>query len=215
MNKRTFDDFKEDIATLFSTHEEEFKKLRAQIDAEEAEKKINKDKRASKEKAGTNVTDNDTNEGFLELGTKLAEADKVLNTEEFKKLKDSVLGQLGKSGASSLNKVIKIAKHSQLQKPEHRSKLPAGWGTLAIISTLKECEFDVFIADNTITSETSRIDIIAKVNAAKGKQKPRLYTIRIDKNKGEEINLLPVDKIEMMLKDAGWELVTPKAKALI
>jgi hypothetical protein len=65
MNKRTFDDFKEDIATLFSTHEEEFKKLRAQIDAEEAEKKINKDKRASKEKAGTNVTDNDTNEGFI------------------------------------------------------------------------------------------------------------------------------------------------------
>ena len=212
MDKKTFEDFKHDIENLFSTHEEEFNKLKAQIDAEEVAKKENKSKKESKEKAGENVTDTDTNEGFLKLGEELAEADKVLNTEDFKKLKDSVLEQLGKSCSSSLNKVIKIAKHPQLQNSEYRSRLPAGWGTLAIISTLKECEFDVFIADENITSETSRLDITAKVNAAKGKEKTKSYTIRIDKNKDEGITLLSLDEVKNMLKGTGWELIIPKAK---
>lgn len=210
MDKKTFEDFKHDIENLFSTHEEEFNKLKAQIDAEEVAKKENKSKKESKEKADANVTDTDTNEGFLKLGDELAEADKVLNTEDFKKLKDSVLEQLGKSCSSGLNKVIKIAKHPKLQ--EHRDRLPAGWGTLAIISTLKECEFDVFIADENITSETSRLDITAKVNAAKGKEKTKSYTIRMDKNKDEHITLLSLDEVKNMLKDAGWELIIPKAK---
>ncbi|MCX7075482.1 MAG: hypothetical protein NTZ45_01725 [Methylococcales bacterium] len=211
MDKKTFEDFKHDIENLFSTHEEEFNKLKAQIDAEEVAKKENKSKKESKEKAGTNVTDTDTNEGFLKLGEKLAQADKELNTEDFKKLKDSVFGQLGKSCSSSLNKVIKIAKHPQLQNSEYRSRLPAGWGTLAIISTLKECEFDVFIADKTITSETSRLDITAKVNAAKGKEKTKSYTIRMDKNKAED-KVLSLEEVKNMLKGTGWELVIPKAK---
>lgn len=209
MDKKTFEDFKHDIENLFSKHEEEFNKLKAQIDAEEVAKKENKSKKESKEKADANVTDTDTNEGFLKLGDELAEADKVLNTEDFKKLKDSVLEQLGKSCSSGLNKVIKIAKHPKLQ--EHRDRLPAGWGTLAIISTLKECEFDVFIADENITSETSRLDITAKVNAAKGKEKTKSYTIRIDKNKAEDM-AIPLEEVKNMLKGTGWELVIPKAK---
>ncbi len=209
MDKKTFEDFKHDIENLFSTHEEEFNKLKAQIDAEEAAKKENKSKKESKEKSGTNVTDTDTNEGFLKLGEELAEADKVLNTEDFKKLKDLTLEELGKSCSSGLNKVIKIAKHPKLQ--EHRDRLPAGWGTLAIISTLKECEFDVFIADENITPDTPRLQITAKVNAAKGKEKTKSYTIRMDKNKDEDI-VMPLEKVKGMLKDAGWELIIPKAK---
>lgn len=211
MSKTTFAEFKKDIDNLFDRYGEDFNKLKKQIEDEESEKKANKDRKDAKEKSGTNVTDNDTNEGFLKLGMELAEADKVLNTEEFKKLKDSVLEQLGgKSGASSLNKVIKIAKHPKLQ--EHRDRLPSGWGTLAIISTLKECEFDVFIADETLTAETSRLGITAKVNAAKGKEKTKSYSIRIDKNKAEDITGLSLDEIKNMLKGAGWELIIPKAK---
>lgn len=211
MDKKTFEDFKHDIENLFSTHEEEFNKLKAQIDAEEVAKKENKSKKESKEKSGANVTDTDTNEGFLRLGEELAEADKVLNTEDFKKLKDLTLEELGKSCSSSLNKVIKIAKHPQLQKSEYRDRLPVGWGTLAIVSTLKECEFEVFIADENITSDTPRLQIIAKVNAAKGKEKTKLYTIRIDKNKAEDV-AMPLEDVKNMLKDKGWELVIPKAK---
>lgn len=209
MTKKTFDDFKNNIDTLFNEHQEDFDKLKAQIDSEENKKQEQKNKKEAKEKEAESLTDNDTNDSFLKLGEELAEADKVLNTEEFKKLKDSVLEHLGKSGASSLNKVIKIAKHSRLQAPENRSRLPAGWGTLAIISTLKECEFDEFIADSTITSETSRLEIIAKVNKAKGKEKLQSYTIRMDKNNGEP---LPLDEVKNMLKGTGWELIIPKAK---
>jgi hypothetical protein len=209
MTKKTFDDFKNNIDTLFNEHQEDFDKLKAQIDTEEAEKKANKDKKEAKEKAAESLTDNDTNDSFLKLGEELAEADKVLNTEDFKKLKDSVLEHLGKSGASSLNKVIKIAKHSGLQDQEHRKKLPSGWGTLAIISTLKECEFDEFIADETITAETSRLDIIAKVNKAKGKEKVQSYTIRMDKNKAEHKDL---KEVKDMLNNLGWELILPKTK---
>ena len=209
MDKKTFEDFKHDIENLFSTHEEELNKLKAQIDAEEVAKKENKNKKESKEKADANVTDTDTNEGFLKLGEELAEADKVLNTEDFKKLKDSVLEQLGKSCSSGLNKVIKIAKHPKLQ--EHRDRLPAGWGTLAIISTLKECEFDVFIADENITPDTPRLQITAKVNAAKGKEKTKSYTIRMDKNKAED-KVLSLEEVKNMLKGTGWELIIPKAK---
>ena len=209
MDKKTFEDFKHDIENLFSTHEEEFNKLKAQIDAEEVAKKENKSKKESKEKADANVTDTDTNEGFLKLGEELAEADKVLNTEDFKKLKDLTLEELGKSCSSGLNKVIKIAKHPKLQ--EHRDRLPAGWGTLAIISTLKECEFDVFIADENITPDTPRLQITAKVNAAKGKEKTKSYTIRMDKNKAED-KVLSLEEVKNMLKGTGWELIIPKAK---
>lgn len=208
--KTTFADFKKDIDSLFTEHKDDFDKLKKQIDAEEAEKEASKNKKTAKENLAKNLTDNDTNGGFLKLGEQLAEADKVLNTEDFKKLKDSVFEQLGKSCSSGLNKVIRIAKHPKIK--DHRKKLPAGWGTLAIISTLKECEFDVFIADETLTSETSRLDITAKVNAAKGKEKTKSYTIRIDKNKAEDVTLSSLDDVENMLKKSGWELVIPKAK---
>jgi hypothetical protein len=211
MSKKTFEDFKHDIDNLFSTHEEEFNKLKTQIENEEAAKKENKSKKESKEKADANVTDTDTNEGFLKLGEKLAQADKELNTEDFKKLKNLTLEELGKSCSSSLNKVIKIAKHPRLQNSEYRDRLPVGWGTLAIISTLKECEFDVFIADQNITSETSRLDITAKVNAAKGKEKTKSYTIRMDKNKAEDM-AMPLEEVKNILKNAGWELIIPKTK---
>lgn len=210
--KTTFADFKKDIDSLFTEHKDDFDKLKKQIDAEEAEKEASKNKKTAKENLAKNLTDNDTNGGFLKLGEQLAEADKVLNTEDFKKLKDSVFEQLGKSCSSGLNKVIRIAKHPKLRDEEYRKKLPAGWGTLAIISTLKECEFDVFIADETLTSETSRLDITAKVNAAKGKEKTKSYTIRIDKNKAEDVTLSSLDDVENMLKKSGWELVIPKAK---
>jgi hypothetical protein len=207
MTKKTFEEFKNNIDTLFNEHQEDFDKLKAQIDTEEAEKKANKDKKEAKEKAAESLTDNDTNDSFLKLGEELAEADKVLNSEDFKKLKDSVLEHLGKSSVSSLNKVIKIAKHPKIK--QHCDRLPAGWGTLAIISTLKECEFDEFIADETITAETSRLDIIAKVNKAKGKEKVQSYTIRMDKNKAEHKDL---NEVKDMLNNLGWELILPKTK---
>lgn len=209
MSNTKFEDFKNDIDNLFSTYQD-FEALKKQIDDEEAEKKENKEKKEAKEKADPNLIDEHTNEGFLKLGEALAKADKELNTTDYNKLRNATLERFGKAASSRLTKVIKIAKHTKIQ--EHRDKLPAGWSTLDIIASLKDCEFDEFIADETLTPTTSRLEISAKVNKAKGKEKTQSYTIKIDKNQTEDVNFASLDDVKTMLQNVGWELIMPKAK---
>lgn len=149
----------------------------------------------------------DINDEFLKIGELLYEADKELNTSEFKKLKEFVLGNISYSNSSAnLNKVIKIASHEEIQN--HKDKLPKGWGTLAIISQLKKNEFEEFITNPKISPNTPRSVISTIVKECQGVEIIEGITLVKDSKSDLSVSrneILSLIK-SLNLESKGWKL---------
>ncbi len=143
----------------------------------------------------------------------LYKADKELNRTEHKELKDFVLAEIGSTkNPANLNKVIRIAGHEGIQK--NKDKLPKGWGTLAIISQLKENEFNLFINNEKVNPNVPRSVISSLVKECQGKIVIKKITIEVNlksKNPASREDIISMIKT-LSLEDKGWKINIPKGK---
>ncbi len=200
--KMTYDEFLDKINKLINSKKLAFDEFK---ENERRKQEIKKGKDSGNYIEPEKI--DDVNDEFLKIGEFLYQADNELNTTEFKKLKDFVLENISNTKSSAnLNKVIKIAKHEKMQ--EYKDKLPKGWGTLAIISQLKNNEFEKFITNPKVTTNTPRSVISQIVKKCQGKEVIESITLTFDakaENKTSRADVLSLlNKLD--LKNKGWKI---------
>lgn len=197
-----FSEFKQQIEGILEDNKESFEKLK---ESEKKKESIKEGKKTGNYEVSEQL--DDTNDAFLEIGTSLYLAEKELNTTEYKELKNFVLSAISYTNSSAnLNKVIKIAGHDGIQK--HKDKLPKGWGTLAIISQLKNVEFEAFIKNDKISPNTPRSVISSIVKECQGKSVVKKITIEINtkaKNCASRKDIISLLK-NLNLESKGWKI---------
>lgn len=197
-----YDDFLNAIKEILDSKKESFNALK---ENEKHKKNIKEGKKSGNYTEAEQI--DDINDEFLRIGELLYEADKELNTSQFKNLKDFVLENTSYTRSSAnLNKVIKIASHEGIQ--QNKDKLPKGWGTLAIISQLKKNEFEEFITHPKVSPNTPRSVISNIVKKCKGTEIIPSITLVVDY---KAIEILSRDTILELLKtlkleNKGWKL---------
>ncbi len=156
------------------------------------------------------ASDNKVQSSFLELGKTLAKASAGLSRKTFKQLKQSTAQELGKNDIRNIDKVVKVAKSSNLD--EYTDRLPTSWATLYLAASLKKEELDVLMLDETIGSNISRAELFNKIKALK--TKPNVTkSVTVKKLDGSEISPEDKQSLEKLLQDNGWKLHVPAPKA--
>jgi hypothetical protein len=197
-----YDEYHKQINSILINNQESFEKLKAD---EDYKAKLKEGKKSGKYEIEERI--DDINDAFLEIGVFLYKADKDLKTADFKNLKKFVLSETSNTdSAANLNKVIKIAGHEGIQA--NKDKLPKGWGTLAIISQLKDNEFKEFIKHEKINPKTPRSEVSKIVKECQGVEVIQGITLTIDSksnfnsSRDEILSLLKT----IDLKSKGWKL---------
>lgn len=194
------------INKIIDSHKESFENFKK----DEADKKSIKEGKKKGDDSQPEKID-EINDAFLEIGMLLHTANEELNTTEYKKLKSDILSKTTNNPAN-LNKVIKIAGHKGIK--DNKDKLPKGWGTLAIISQLKDIEFENFITHPKISPNTPRSEISKIVKECQGKEVIKGITITVDsKVSNFKSREAMIDFLGTELKKHGWKVsVKPTPK---
>jgi hypothetical protein len=130
-----------------------------------------------------------------------AKEEAKLEKKFFSKLKKEVSEKLKAISTRNLNKAIKVASDSRIQK--YQSRLPIAHTVLYSLTSLSDDEFDKLMNDDDVTPDKTREDLLGKVREIKGKkQQSQKYTItRISGTKASGKDIRELKKI---LESKGW-----------
>ena len=197
-----FEEYKEKIELILNDNKNSFDEFK---NIQQYKESVNKGKQTGNYEIPEGV--DAINDAFLDIGMYLYKADKELNSAQHKNLKNFVLAEIGSTkNPANLNKVIRIAGHEGIQK--NKDKLPKGWGTLAIISQLKESEFKLFINNEKVNPNVPRSVISSLVKECQGKIVIKKITIEVDlksKNTASREDVISMLKT-LPLEDNGWKI---------
>lgn len=197
-----FEEYKEKIELILNDNKNSFDEFK---NIQQYKESVNKGKQTGNYEIPEGV--DAINDAFLDIGMYLYKADKELNSAQHKDLKNFVLAEIGSTkNPANLNKVIRIAGHEGIQK--NKDKLPKGWGTLAIISQLKESEFKLFINNEKVNPNVPRSVISSLVKECQGKIVIKKITIEVDlksKNTASREDVISMLKT-LPLEDNGWKI---------
>ena len=197
-----FEEYKEKIELILKDNKDSFDEFK---NIQQYKESVNNGKQTGNYEIPEGV--DAINDAFLNIGMYLHKADKELNSAQHKDLKNFVLAEIGSTkNPANLNKVIRIAGHEGIQK--NKDKLPKGWGTLAIISQLKESEFKLFINNEKVNPNVPRSVISSLVKECQGKIIIKKITIEVDlksKNTASREDVISMLKT-LPLEDKGWKI---------
>ena len=155
------------------------------------------------------ATDTKVQTSFLELGKSLAKASQGLSRKTFKKLKDTTADALGKNNIRNIDKVVKVAKCTDIE--DYADRLPSSWATLYLVASLKKEELEILMLDKTITPSISRTELSNKIKELKNKPQV-IKSVTVKKLDSSEISPEDKQRLEKLLQDNGWKLHVPVSK---
>jgi hypothetical protein len=133
--------------------------------------------------------------------------DEKLEKKLFSKLKKEVSEKFKAISTRNLNKAIKVASDSRIQK--YQSRLPVAHTVLYSLTSLSDDEFDKLMKDKDVTPDKTREYLLGKVRKIKDKKpQPQKYTItRISETKASDKD---IQELKKLLKSKGWGIKEPR-----
>jgi hypothetical protein len=148
---------------------------------------------------------------FFEIGKKLHQLNLNLIDEDsgkkqkvakkkFTKLKENVATKIGKN-RNNIDKVVKVAKFVETDDYKtHKKRLPSSWGTLYLVSGLKEKQLETLMSDKEVGNTITRDALAEKIKKIKGEGKTQNHRVTIVIEGGAEATKEQLLQLQKYLK---------------
>jgi hypothetical protein len=155
-------------------------------------------------------------ETLLALGDKLAEIKLQISIDNdnderktkniFNAIKKETASKLKSTDITTINKLVKITTNVKISQYRHENKIPNRWGTLALLTSLKDEQIEELVTSGEINNSITRTQLKQIVDNAKQIIKtPRASLVIINEVK-QSIDDDDIDSLNSILSSLGWRV---------
>jgi hypothetical protein len=160
-------------------------------------------------------------DSFLALGDHLAILFEKIETDDpkvakkvFIAIKKRTAQKIQAADVNTINKVVKVARHTLITQYRKEQRLPNRWGSLYLLTSLSEEQLHHHVTNNDISPTSTRKqlqDLLAQIKGDRAS--PSKWKRLVIKRQGDkDITLDDKAELEKWLAQKGWELYVPKSK---